>query len=240
MSRLLNTAEAEHFKEKIHNYLPNNEVLEQFKASNFAVIAGPAGAGKDTLRNGLIAKYIGSYVPILSTTTRPPRSGEADGKDYHFREIAEVEKGLNEREFFQAALVHQQQISCLHINEIRKLASNQVGLSILITETEAELRGIKRDIKTIFLIPPDLQTLKSRMQTERMLEESEIERRLTAAKNEITYAVEAEQYYCMVSETIPGVIEKAHAFLQTGNIDTAEDGRARDVMKTMMVELNNE
>lgn len=240
MSRLLTPSEAEHFKQTLDNYQPNNEVLELFQQSNFAVIAGPAGAGKDTLRNGLIVKHFGIYVPILSTTTRPPRAGEADGRDYHFREISEVEKSLRSSDFFQAELVHSQQISCLHVNEIRKLGNRQVGLSILITKTEAELHEIKPDIKTIFLIPPDIQTLRERMHAKRLLAEAEIGRRLDAAKSEIYQALESEHYYCIVSENIPDMIAKAHVFLKEGRRYEDEDRRARQVMKTIMLELSDE
>ena len=240
MSRLLTTSEAEHFKQIIDNYQPDNEVLDLFERSNFAVIAGPAGAGKDTLRNGLNVKHLGTYVPILSTTTRPPRAGEIDGRDYHFREISEVEKSLRSSDFFQAELVHNQQISCLHVNEIRKLGTEQIGLSILITKTENDLYQFKPDIKTIFLIPPDTETLRQRMQAKRLLDEAEIGRRLAAAKNEISHALEREHYYCLVSAAIPDMIAKAHTFLIEGKRDEAENQRARQTMATIMLELSHD
>ncbi len=127
MSRLLSSEEAVAIRATIETYSLHESVLEQFQVSNFAVIAGPAGAGKDTLRDSLILKYNTEYVPILSTTTRPPRVGEQDGITYHFRSVEEVIDSLHKREFFQAELVHNQQISCLHISEIQKLQSNQYG-----------------------------------------------------------------------------------------------------------------
>ena len=106
MSRLLSEQEAEEFKKLLQDYELNEAVLTQFMARNFAVIAGPAGAGKDTLRNELISRYPESYLPILSTTTRPPRPGEQDAVTYHFREIEQVRQGLINKDFFQAELVH--------------------------------------------------------------------------------------------------------------------------------------
>lgn len=233
MSRLLTETEATQFATLLQNYQPNNKVLDQFRSSQFAVIAGPAGAGKDTLRDRLIAQYPDKYLPILSTTTRPPRDGETDGQTYHFREIEQVEESLQKREFFQTALVHGQQISCLHVDEIRKLQPGQHGLSILIPSTEEELREIKPDIKTIFLIPPDLGILKKRMQTGRILDEAEVARRLEAAQKEIAYALESD-YYCIVSNKITEEVQKAHEFLQAGIEYQADQKHAREVMREIM------
>lgn len=240
MSRLLNKAEARQFKKIIDNYQPNNEVLQQFKESNFAVIAGPAGAGKDTLREELIKRYPKLYLPILSTTTRPPRAAETNGQTYHFWEVEAVKNDLDEREFFQAALVHNQQVSCLHVDEVRKLKPGQWGISILIPTTEEGLRLLKPNIKTIFLIAPTLGSLIERMQSERLLDDAEISRRLEAAKNEISYALGAEHYYCLISDTVEHVAQKAHAFLKAGVLDEAADAKAGQTMRQIMLELSHE
>jgi guanylate kinase len=230
MSRLLTENEATQFATLLQNYKPNNEVLDQFRSSKFGVIAGPAGAGKDTLRDGLVQRYPDKYLPILSTTTRPPRDGEVDGHTYHFREVEQVKESLEKHEFFQAALVHRQQISCLHVEEIRKLQDGQWGLSILIPPTEKELSEIKPDILTIFLIPPTVDILKQRMQAERMLNDEELRRRTEAAKREIEAALATDKYYCLLNDSIQVMIEKAHNFLQTRQSDPVEDKRARQAL----------
>jgi guanylate kinase len=234
MSRLLTEKEAKQFATLLQNYQLNNEVLDQFRSSKFGVIAGPAGAGKDTLRDALIQKYPDKYLPILSTTTRPPRDGEVDGQIYHFREIGEVKEGLKKHEFFQTALVHGQQISCLHVDEIRKLQLGQWGLSILIPSTERELRDIKPDIKTIFLIPPSLDVLKSRMQAERTLGADEVNRRLQAGRKEMSTALEEPGYYCIVSDDISKMTAKAHELLQTQKRNSTEDRRARETIQHVL------
>lgn len=238
MSRLLNLDEVQEFKKKTDGYEPNNEVLEQFKSSNFGIIAGPAGAGKDTLRDELINKYPESYLPILSTTTRPPRAGEVDGKTYHFWEVERVAQGLDKKEFFQAELVHNQQVSCLHVDEVRKLKPGQWGLSILIPITEKALSNIKSDIKTIFLIPPTVELLMERIQSERLLNNAEIDRRLEAAKKEIAYAMGAKHYYCVISDTVENVTRKAHKFFSDGEIERIENTKARAVLQKIMLELS--
>jgi guanylate kinase len=240
MSRLLNESEAQKFRALVDSYRLNPDVIEQFKNSNFAVVAGPAGAGKDTLRDELIKKYPNIYVPIMSTTTRPPRIGETDGITYRFREINQVERDLKDQKFFQIELVHNQQISGLDVNEIRKLSYDQIGLSILIVETEKKLSVIKSDIKTVFLIPPSLKILKERMVSERLLNPQEVDRRLNAAKQEIVYALGADHYYCIISDTVEHVVGEAHAYLKEGLKNSQDDRKARAVMQKIMLELSNE
>lgn len=237
MSRLLEESEVAEFRALLQNYQLHESGLEQFRSSNFAIIAGPAGAGKDTLRNSLIGAYPDFYLPILSTTTRPPRVGEQDAVTYHFKEVEQVKQSLLNREFFQAELVHNQQISCLDIAEIRKLGEAQYGLSILITETERKLSVIKSDIKTIFLIPPDFATLQSRVRAERMLNQAEIDRRMQAARQEIMYALGASHYQCIISDTVEHVIKSVHGFLQSGVRNENDDATAREVMCGILSEI---
>jgi guanylate kinase len=239
MSILLTTEEAARFKKIIDDYEPNNKVLEQFKTSNFAVIAGPAGAGKDTLRNSLTALYPNLYVPILSTTTRPKRSGEINGLHYHFTTTERMLEGYTRREFFQTALVLNQQLSGLHVSEIEKLTPHQYGLSILVVQTEKELRTIKPDIKTIFIIPPDLETLLQRINMARKLDKKEINRRLQAAKIEISVAYDSSHYYCLISDTVKHITAKAHDYMQKEIFSVEEDKRARRVMSEILKSMTN-
>lgn len=237
MSRLLTAEEIEKFQKLLRKYSPNHSVLSEFQASKFAVIAGPAGAGKDTLRNALLKQDSKTYVRILSTTTRPPRSGEQEGLDYYFRSPGEVETGLIAREFFQAQLVHNQQVSCMHADEVRKLGSGQIGLSILIVQTEVEFSKIKPDIKTIFLIPPSLEILLARMQAERVLNPDEVNRRLAAAKRELEIALARPDYYCIVSSDLGKLTKKADEFMKTGGRDDTADNEARGVIRETLNDL---
>lgn len=237
MSRLLTAEEASRFKDLVGFYAPHPDVLKAFQASNFAVIAGPAGAGKDTLRDSLLRNYADKYVPILSTTSRPPRAGEVDGETYHFREIEQIEQGIINQEFFQIALVHNQQVSCLHIDEVNKLTTGQCGLSILVTDTEEEVREIKPDLKTLFLVPPTMEEFRRRMCEGRDLKDDEVDRRTVAAKQEMQAALNNRSYYCLVSETVPAVTDLAHAFLQAGVRDQSEDERARHIIEGLLAAL---
>lgn len=239
MSRLLRPDEVDAHKQMVKDYVLHDDVLSIFQKSNFAIIAGPAGAGKDTLRYELIRRFPEIYLPILSTTTRPMRTGEANGVDYHFIELEAFEEGLRQQKFFMAEVVHDQQISGLDIDEIRKLDSHQWGLSILITRAAQKLSKIKQDTKTIFLIPPDATTLMSRMQFERTLGDDELTRRMEAAKQELEDALLNPNYYCIVTDTIDHAVERAHCYLQGNYADPAYNNEARTAIKQIIDNLSN-
>ncbi len=223
------------FELLIQNYEPSQQTIEVFADSKFAVIAGPAGAGKDTLRGKLVGLQPDKYRAILSTTTRGIRPREKDGIDYHFVDKETMRDGLRERRFLQAALVHKQQVSSLDINDIEGLGDDQTGLSILVVGTEQELRVYKPDIKTIFLVPPSLEAMKDRIsRATRNSNGAEIARRLEAAKNEIAFALENEDYYCLTTvdkDRTAGLVDN---FITTSARDRSEDQKARKTMKEIL------
>lgn len=237
MGQLLSESEIEVFRHLLSDYRPDFSILETFLSSNFVVLAGPAGAGKDTLRNALVEKKPEIYAPIISTTTRPVRVGELDGREYHFGSNDEIKAGLLAKQFFQARLVHNQQVSCLHAGEIRKLGSGQIGLSILVVQQEEDLQMLKSDLKTIFLVPPSLEILKSRMQADRGFEPDEFDRRLAAAKTELHFALNRPHYYCLISDDIGTLTHEADRFLRTGQWDKTVDYQARSRIDQILSEL---
>lgn len=240
MSSLLNPEQVASFRSLLTNYQPNPEVLEQFKKSSFAVIAGPAAAGKDTLRNLLLAIPNGPYTSVVSTTSRPARPGETDGKTYHFIDAEIMRQSLEAGLYFQADLVHDQQLSALYIDEVTKLGNDKIGLSILVVKTEKDLRKLKSDIKTIFLVPPSLHVMLDRLRTERDFSDEELSRRLKAACAEVTAALASHEYYCIVSDGKELVRDLADDFLKTGRKDETVDQDARQHARTLLAELDKQ
>ncbi len=153
MNNKISSPTLEKFRYLLSNYQPHKEICEQFQTSNFAVIAGPVVAGKDTLRDKLLAEQPDKYERITSLTTRALREGEIDGETYDFVSIPRMKELIKQKRLLQAALVHNQQISAVDARKIQQLAKDKVGLSILIVQTEQELYKINSNIKTIFSNP---------------------------------------------------------------------------------------
>src|SRR3954465_5862808 len=69
------------------------------------ILAGPAGSGKSTLCDRLVAEYP-TFSRVITTTTRAPREGEINGRHYHFLTLAEFDAKIARGEFLEWAVVH--------------------------------------------------------------------------------------------------------------------------------------
>lgn len=236
--RFLTPEEAESLTASLQNYRPSDEAIQQFATSNFGIIAGATGAGKDTLRNELIESQGGLYQPVLSTTTRPPRELETEGVDYHFKSLEFIEKGLRERRFLQAAVIHNQQVSCLDYVDIEDIGVGQIGLGIIVVEVALELRAINSSLKTVFITTPDLRTLISRATTDRTMSNEELHRRLHAARTEFSIALEHPEFLCIINDDIDRAASIAHAFFKDGVFDNEENQNARAAIQGILNELS--
>ncbi|MDP3668550.1 MAG: guanylate kinase [Telluria sp.] len=167
-----------------------------FSGSLF-VVAAPSGAGKSTLVNALLAREPGIKLSI-STTTRPPRPGEQDGREYHFTSaddfVARVAKG----EFLEWAEVHGNYYGTSRLMVEKEMKS---GTDILLEIDWQGARQVKKqfpDAAGIFILPPSIAALEERLYKRGQDEPHVITRRLLAAGGEIAHAPEFE--YAIINE----------------------------------------
>ena len=128
------------------------------------VISAPSGAGKSTLCRAVLDRFA-DLVYSVSYTTRSPRSGEQNGKDYHFITKDEFEKGIAHNRWAEWAEVHGYYYgtSADFLNQVLS-AGRDILLDIDIQGTR-KIRQRYPDGVTIFIMPPSLETLKSRLQS---------------------------------------------------------------------------
>lgn len=116
---------------------------------NLFVISGPSGAGKGTLISRLVERNPQTWVSV-SATTRSPRPGEVDGKDYHFLSEEEFEQILEEDGFLEHALVHGK-----HYGTLKRYVDEHIaqGDQVILEVDVQGARQVKRIMlmRTIFL-----------------------------------------------------------------------------------------
>lgn len=238
--RFLKPEEAKEYQEFLDSYHPSAQVVYDFARSRFGTLDGPTGAGKDTLRNALIAAYPAVYKKILSTTSRPLRPGETDGVEYRFRDLQYIDTGLRERRFLQAEMIHNQQVSGLDFGDIAVMDSEHFGIGILNVDSVKKMRLLNDGIKTIFIVPPSHEELLRRMnQGSRSMKEDEVKRRLVAAKQELATALEDSAYCLLTNDELVRSVEKAHAYYQTGERDKVEEESTKQIMREILNTLSN-
>lgn len=237
--RFLTDVEVNDYKTSLSSYHPNGQIVVDFARSNFGVIAGPTGAGKDTLRKLLTSKNPNVFKPILSTTSRPMRPGEQDGVEYHFRDLKFFDQGLDEQRFLQVELVHNQQLSGLDFMDIQSLGDGHFGVGILIADTEKKLRTLNRDLKTVFIVPPSLEELIRRIESSRSMDKMEVNRRLNAAKTEIQQALNDKNYYLLTNDNLEQTAILTEEFFINNKRDESAESITRVNMNNILNTLSN-
>ena len=160
-------------------------------AGNVFVVVAPSGAGKSSLVNALLAQDPKLCLSV-SATTRAPRSGETDGKDYRFVSRDQFVALQQNNQLLEWAEVHGNFYGTPR-DQIEQ-AIHQ-GRDILLEIDWQGARQVKRLFAQtigIFILPPSIQTLEQRLQQRGQDSQAVITRRIEAASEEIMHAPEFE------------------------------------------------
>jgi guanylate kinase len=158
--------------------------------SLFMVVA-PSGAGKSTLVNALLAQEPTIKLSV-SYTTRAPRPGEQDGREYHFTTVDEFLKKRDAGEFLEYAEVHGNFYGTSRVQIANQMQS---GTDVLLEIDWQGAQQVKRKFPHavgIFILPPSIVALEERLKKRGQDEPHVILRRVLAAGGEIAHAPEFE------------------------------------------------
>ncbi len=167
--------------------------------SKVFVITGPSGVGKGTLIKELLSRCPNLELSI-SATTRQPRAGEVDGREYHFLSSEEFERRVEDKDFLEFATYSGNRYGTLRSEVARRLeAGHSVVLEIEV-QGATQVRAAKPDSVQIFIAPPDPAVLRERL-AERGTDSSEaIDKRLETA--EIELASQGDFDYRVVNDEL--------------------------------------
>ena len=150
------------------------------------VITAPSGAGKSTLINALLEADPTLKLSI-SYTTRPPRSGEKNGREYHFVDepafLAMRERG----EFLESAQVHGNRYGTSKKVILDALGRGEDLVLEIDWQGAQQVRKLYPDTVGIFILPPSVGELERRMRSRGQDSEEVIQRRLNNAREELTH-----------------------------------------------------
>lgn len=126
------------------------------------VISGPSGAGKGTICRALIEKRPKIHVSV-SATTRNPRKGEEDGINYYFLSKETFEFRIQREEFLEYARVYDNYYGTPKKNVLKRLEKGEDVLLEIDTEGALQVKEQFPEGVLIFILPPKLEDLKSRI-----------------------------------------------------------------------------
>jgi guanylate kinase len=176
------------------------------------VLSAPSGAGKLTILNALRAQAQ-DIVTTVSATTRAPRSGEVDGKDYYFVTREEFERRRDANEFLEWAVVHGNMYGTLSSELDRCLASGSDVVLELDVQGMRNLRRLGRGAISIFLMPPSLEALEQRLRGRAEDSGDEITVRLKNAVDEMEARDEFD--HVVINDEIDRAVSEMIEILQS-------------------------
>ena len=156
------------------------------------ILSSPSGGGKTTIRRQLLARRQDLGYSV-SCTTRAPRPGEVEGRDYYFLSRAEFERKRDRGEFAESAQVHGNMYGTLRAEVERVLGQGQhVIMDIDVQGAQQFTRAFPMSV-TIFVLPPSADVLLERLRQRQTESKDELVRRLQSALQELQ-AVDLYQY----------------------------------------------
>lgn len=159
------------------------------------VISGPAGVGKTTICDRLIINYPDCLSRVVTVTTRKPRVGEIDGRDYHFVTKDKFKDLIQNQEFIEFAKIHNNFYGST-LKSVQELFNK--GRDVLLNidvqgasslrNTQGKYEFLKKKIQSVFIAPANLNDLRLRLEKRGQDSKEEIENRLATAAKEICYS----------------------------------------------------
>ncbi len=194
---------------------------KELKRGSILVLSGPSGAGKSTVI-AEASEHIGEFYFSISTTTRAPRVGEQDGKEYFFVTKEEFERGIGDGEFLEYAIVHGNYYGT-SLSPVKK-ALKQGKLVIFDIDVQGHRlvrQRLQGSVTSVFLTPPSISELERRLTLRGSDDAQSIKRRIKNAKEEIEAI--AEYDFVIVNNQIKKAAEEFAAVANTAKLKYSKE-----------------
>jgi len=173
------------------------------------VLSGPSGAGKGTICKSLLKQTDIQY--SISATTRSPRAGEKDGREYFFITKEDFENKIKEDGFLEWAKVYDNYYGTPKKFVEDVLAQGKDCILEIDPQGAQKVRAKKPDSVLVFIAPPSMQELKNRITNRATENLSEINKRLSCAKEEMLCMQNYD--YVVINDQVEKAVEKIKAIL---------------------------
>lgn len=175
------------------------------------VVSAPSGAGKTTLCN-LVRQHFGDLAYSVSYTTRSPRPGEQNGKDYFFITVDEFEKGIEAELWAEWARVHGNLYGTSAQYIEQNMAAGRDILMDIDVQGARQILGRFPEAIAIFIRPPSLEVLLERMRSRGTENEAVIALRMANAEKEM--AQQGMYRHVLVNDDLKRAADEFIALLQ--------------------------
>lgn len=179
-------------------------------SGNLFIVSAPSGAGKTSLVGGLLANNKEIDMSV-SYTTRAPRPGEVEGRDYHFVSRETFLAMAKHGDFLESAEVYG---NLYGTSQSWIESETKNGRDILLEidwQGAAQVRRLLPSSISIFILPPSLQSLEARLKARAQDSAEVIARRMAAAREDIAHISEFD--YIIVNDKLDVALQQLNAIV---------------------------
>jgi guanylate kinase len=176
------------------------------------IVSGPSGSGKSTVIQRLLADPSLPLHLSVSATTRSPRTGEQDGREYHFWTRDRFEKACSEGQFLEWAEVHGNYYGTLRSEVDSYRQQGRIVVLDVDVQGAKQIRAKSPDAVTVFLLAPSLEVLEQRLRDRGTEVEASIQRRLATARSELAHA--GEYQYQVINDRLENAVAQLGAIVR--------------------------
>lgn len=181
------------------------------------VISAPSGTGKTSIVSSLL--QLDPEINLsVSYTTRPPRQNEVDGRDYFFVDRARFQEMLQQGEFLESAEVYGNLYGTSRSWIEEKMVAGKDVLLEIDCQGALRVRELYPLAVSIFILPPSLDALKQRLKQRGMDEGKVIERRLAAARDEVSHIHKYD--YLVVNQDLQETVQQIACIVRAERLKT--------------------
>lgn len=179
------------------------------------VVTAPSGAGKTTLVRGLLERDP-RVQPSISFTTRDPRPGEQDGRDYRFVDVPAFRALRDRGEFLEWAEVHGNYYATSKVWLREQVAAGRDTLLEIDWQGAQQVRKVFPSAVGVFILPPSLDELESRLRGRGTDSDDVISRRLLGARGEMRHVGEFD--YVIINEELDAALDDLVAVVRAARL----------------------
>lgn len=227
------------FQSLLADYKLSKSALHTLSQTRLVLLVAPTSSGRNRLIRELLKTD--DYYYIVSDTTRKPRINdgvmEQSGVEYWFRTEAEVLADIQNGQYLEAAVIHQQQVSGISIRELQR-ASDLAKIAI----TDAEVAGIDNAIKLkpdtlgIFVLPPSFDEWQRRLHHRGDMHPEEYRRRMESAVDEFSAGLEHDYYRFIINDDISEAVQQINSIAKLDTFDHEKQAQAKHLAEQLLLE----
>lgn len=199
------------------------------------VVSGFSGAGKGTLMKRLISDY-DEYALSVSMTTRAPRAGEVEGKDYFFVTREEFEDKIADDAFVEHACYCDNYYGTPKAYVEEKLKEGKNVLLEIDVQGGMQVKKQFPNALLLFVTPPSIEELSKRLHSRGTEDEAVITKRLNQAKTEIVTMQHYE--YLVVNDDLDEAVHRMHEIIQSSKFSLDRQAFRIEALKEGLKQLN--